>query len=532
MDISVADPTRASVTSPPPRRLTAALAGVLAAAAALATGELAAGVARVFVSPVEAVAESIIDLAPGPVERFAVETFGSDNKLVLVAGTLVIAALLGAVLGMAARRRPLVGVAGLAVLGVLGVGATLFRGGEVLAAVPSVMAALGGAIALLALLRAAPGPAAASEEGASGGGGLGRAGAGSRRSFLILAGSVAAATAASAAGGRALATRFTAASSRAVVTVPSAAQSLSPISDGVSFGIDGVAPFVTPFDQFYRVDTALTIPQVPVEGWTLSVGGMVVDRLDLSYDDLLDRELVDADITLSCVSNTVGGDLVGHARWTGVRLADLLDEAGVDPAADQVVGRSVDRYTCGFPVEAAYDRDTLVAVGMNGEPLPIERGFPARLVTPGLYGYVSATKWLSAIELTTFDAFDQYWVPRGWDEQAPVKTMARIDVPRSLERIPPGETDIAGVAWAQTRGIEQVEVRIDDGDWVSAELAEASGADAWRQWRLRWDATPGPHRISVRATDGTGELQTEERAEPFPNGASGWMTLRITVDGG
>ena len=166
---------------------------------------------------------------------------------------------------------------------------------------------------------------------------------------------------------------------------------------------------------------------------------------------------------------------------------------------------------------------------MNGEPLPLRHGFPARLVTAGLYGYVSATKWLAEIELTRFDRFDQYWVPRGYAERAPVKTMSRIDVPRSGQILEPGDTVIAGVAWAQTRGISKVEVRIDDGPFVEAELAEALGADTWRQWRLPWSATAGPHRLVVRATDGEGHLQTEERSEPLPDGATGWQSLLVTV---
>ena len=256
----------------------------------------------------------------------------------------------------------------------------------------------------------------------------------------------------------------------------------------------------------------------------------MVDReFEITFDELLDLGLVEADITLTCVSNPVGGELVGNARWLGVPLRVVLDEAGVDPDADQIVGRSVDGYTCGFPVEAAYDRDALIAVGMNGEPLPLQHGFPARLITPGLYGYISATKWLEEIELTRFDRFQQYWVPRGYAERAPVKQMSRIDVPRSGNIIEPGPTVIAGVAWAQTRGISKVEVQIDDADFVEAELAEALNDDTWRQWRLDWDATEGNHRLTVRSTDGDGRVQTDERAELLPDGASGWQSRLVTV---
>jgi hypothetical protein len=256
----------------------------------------------------------------------------------------------------------------------------------------------------------------------------------------------------------------------------------------------------------------------------------MVDRpLEIPFRDLLERELVEVPITIACVSNEVGGDLVGNAAWLGVRLRDVLDEAGVSAQADQLVGRSVDGYTGGFPVEAAYDRDTLLAVGMNGEPLPARNGFPLRLVTPGLYGYVSATKWLAEVEVTRFDRFTQYWVPRGYAERAPIKTQARIDVPVGRDALAAGRVVVAGVAWAPVRGIEAVEVQVDDADWEPAQLAAAVGSSTWRPWRFDWDATPGTHRLRVRATDGTGETQTPERTPPRPDGASGGHTIQVTV---
>jgi uncharacterized protein (TIGR03086 family) len=285
-----------------------------------------------------------------------------------------------------------------------------------------------------------------------------------------------------------------------------------------------VTPFVTPNDEFYRVDTALVVPQVRAEDWTLTIRGLVDRPRRLTYDELSRRELVEADITMTCVSNPVGGDLVGHARWLGVRTRELLDEAGVRSEADQLVGRSVDGYTCGFPVAAVYDRDCLVAVGMNGEPLPLNHGFPARLVTPGIYGYVGSTKWLTELEVTTFAAFDQYWARRGYAAQAPIKTMARIDTPRSGRRLAPGRIPVAGVAWAQGRRIDAVELRIDDGDFEPAVLAAPANDDSWRQWRFDWDATPGRHTLTARGVDGTGEVQTAERAGPVPDGASGRMS--------
>lgn len=286
----------------------------------------------------------------------------------------------------------------------------------------------------------------------------------------------------------------------------------------------------TPNDEFYRIDTALTVPQVPAETWQLDITGMVDRPLRLDYDDLLGRQIVERDITLTCVSNTVGGELIGTARWLGVRLDDLLAEAGIDPAADQVVGRSVDGYTCGFPVAALDGRDAMVAVGMNGEPLPLEHGFPARLIVPGIYGYASATKWLTEIELTTFDRFDHYWVPRGYAAQAPIKIQSRIDTPRGLDRIAPGPFAIAGVAWAQPVGVEAVEVSIDDGPWQPADLGDPVNDSTWRQWRLAWDATPGRHTVSVRAIDRNGAIQTADRSEPLPDGATGHHTVVVLVD--
>jgi DMSO/TMAO reductase YedYZ molybdopterin-dependent catalytic subunit len=269
---------------------------------------------------------------------------------------------------------------------------------------------------------------------------------------------------------------------------------------------------------------------VPTDTYKLKVTGMVDRPFELSYADLVARDLVEADITMTCVSNEVGGRLVGHARWLGLPLAELLDEAGVAAGADQIVGRSVDGYTCGFPVDVATDgRMALVDVGMNGEPLPLEHGFPVRLVVPGLYGYVSATKWLSEIELTTFDAFDHYWVRRGWATEAPIKTQSRIDTPAALASIPSGPRAIAGVAWAQPRGIAKVEVKIDDADWQEAELSTEVSGTTWRQWRFDWDATPGRHDVTCRATDADGVTQPEERTRPIPDGAAGWHQIVVLV---
>ena len=287
---------------------------------------------------------------------------------------------------------------------------------------------------------------------------------------------------------------------------------------------------MTPNRDFYRIDTALAVPDVDATDWNLSVRGMVRRPFTVTYDELLAMPMVEEYVTLTCVSNEVGGELVGNALWLGVPLADLLERAGVRNGATQIMGRSVDGFTAGFPTAVGLDgRTALIAVGMNGEPLPVRHGFPARLVVSGLYGYVSATKWLSAIELTTLEAQDGYWIPRGWAKEAPIKTQSRIDVPRPGKRLEPGPVAVAGVAWAQTRGIESVEVQIDDGEWRDASLAAPLSIDSWVQWRYEWNARPGRHRVRVRATDGSGETQDATPRRIDPDGATGYDFIMVDV---
>jgi DMSO/TMAO reductase YedYZ molybdopterin-dependent catalytic subunit len=533
-------------TAAPAAAPAAALAGLVAAGVALGAGELIAGVDDRLASPVEAVAGEVIDRVPRSVERFAIETFGTNDKLALVVGILALSAVFGIILGVVSRRRPGVGALGLATFAAIGMLASAAGPqASLTAGLPSAFAGLVGVLCLRSLMARAPrrdasgtrthnnGAAAPGAPTGSEAAMPNRGGVASRRAFLGMTAAVAAAGALTAAGGRALRSRFSAAESRANVVLPSAARRgppLPPAATGVEVGVPGVAPFVTPNADFYRVDTALVVPQVRAEDWILSVTGMVDEPFELTFNELLDRDLVEADITMTCISNPVGGELVGHARWLGVLARELLDHARPHAGADQLVGRSVDGYTCGFPLSAAYDRDCIVAVGMNGEPLPLKHGFPARLVTPGLYGYIGSTKWLTELEVTTFDAFDQYWVRRGYADRAPIKTMARIDTPRSLERVAAGPVAVGGVAWAQTRGIEAVEVRVDDGQFRPAQLAEALNRDSWRQWRFDWDAVPGRHTLTVRAVDGRGETQTETRADIVPDGASGWMSLVVSVE--
>ena len=516
----------------------AAAAGALSAVAALAAGELAAGLLAGAVSLVEAVAARVIDSVPAGVKDLAIALFGTGDKIALVVGIVVVALAAGALLGLVGRRAFAVAAAGFVAVGAAGFAAALPEvsgiGAVVAVAVAALVAAAAGVAALHALLRAAPreltghevpGPAAAGLVDPAGGP------RGDRRAFLRLLGGVAAATVVTAAAGRLLLQRADAAAAREAVTLPPPARALAAPPAAAALDVEGLSPLFTPNDSFYRIDTALSLPQVAPDSWRLRCVGLVERELDLGYDDLLAMPLVERDITIACVSNQVGGDLVGNARWTGVPLRALLEEAGVADAAEQVVGRSVDGFTAGFPVAAVFDgREPLVAVGMNGEPLPVRHGFPARLIVPGLYGYVSATKWLAEIELTTWD-FEAYWVPRGWAREGPVKTQSRIDVPRAGATVAPGPVAVAGVAWAPTRGIERVEVRVDEGEWAPARLSEPLDDDTWRQWLLEWDATPGRHTLTVRATDGTGRPQTERRVPPAPDGASGWHSITVEVSG-
>ncbi|MDX1448070.1 MAG: sulfite oxidase [Acidimicrobiia bacterium] len=492
-----------------------ALSGMVAALAALAKAQLVAAFSPTLRNPILDVGDRVIDGVPSAVKEFAIDVFGTADKPALLVGiglvTLAYSALVGV---LAVRRSRLVGALGVGLFGLIGALSAVVGPAGPIGAAPSLVGAAAGIGVLLWLVR---------EERQ-----MDPHLAASRRSFFKAAGSAAAASVLLAGVGSLASRRFEIETD--TVALPRPDRSLDPIPDGVAFPEPGLDPFVTPNADFYRIDTALTVPRIDPETWTLQISGMVDRPFTLTFDELIDRPLVESDITLTCVSNEVGGKLVGNARWLGVRLDDLLEEAGIRPEADQVVGRSVDRYTCGFPVSALDGRDALVAIGMNGEPLPLEHGFPARLIVPGLYGYVSATKWLAEIELTRFDQFDHYWVDRGWAQRAPIKTQSRIDTPAALARIPAGQTAVAGVAWAQTRGISRVEVRIDDGPWQDAELAEELNDVTWRQWRLAWDATPGRHQITVRATDGTGSVQTEERARPIPDGATGWHSIVVLVD--
>ena len=518
-----------------PGRAAPAVAGTLAAVVALATTELAAGLVPGGKSLFVAVGDAVIEMTPGPVVTFAIETFGSANRLVLLTSMLLGIVVAGGFIGVWASKRSWIGPVALSVIAVLGMAAGLADPlVRPAAAMIGPIAGAGVGVAVLQRLLRLSSPQLATSAPATSPA-VDRepsptaAPAGSRRAFLGWAATAAGAAAMVAVGGRLLQQRSVPASAEGVAELPTPSNPLPEPSAGASLDVDGLSPLITPTEDFYRIDTAFTVPRVDADEHTVRFTGMVETPFEISYAELLDRADTEVDVTLACVSNEVGGRLVGNARWLGVPLSELLDQAGVHDTADQVVGRAVDGWTAGFPVEAAYDgRPAILAVGMNGEPLPPKHGFPVRLVVAGLYGYVSDTKWLNEVELTTFEAFDAYWVPRGWSQLGPIKTQSRIDVPRDGSRVSAGPLAIAGVAWAGERGIARVEVAVDD-DWRSAELSDELSESSWRQWLYRWDAMPGDHVLRVRATDGNGVTQEAEVAPPQPDGATGYHAIRVTV---
>lgn len=499
------------------------VAGLLAAFVALAVAELFTGFIDGARSPVISVGERFIDATPSWLKTFAVERFGTNDKAVLQGGIYVVLALFAVVVGIVAVRKLWIGLVGIALFAAVGVVASQgAAGSEPLYALPSVVGGIA-AVAVLYGLLSERSPLHR-EGGTAAPRGF------DRRKFLVSAGVVGVGSVAVGGLGRMLQRRFEVGEARSAIQLPPPASPVGPVPADAELGAPGVASFTTPNDAFYRIDTALVVPQVNPNDWSLTIKGMVDNELTLTYEDLLDRDLIERDITLVCVSNEVGGPYIGNARWLGVPLRDLLEEAGVQAGSDQLVGRSVDGFTAGTPVEVVMDgRDAMIAIGMNGEPLPVAHGFPARMVVPGLYGYVSATKWIQSLELTTFAAYDAYWLQRGWAQKAPIKTESRIDTPRGLSKFPAGKVPVAGVAWAVHRGIEGVEVKIDDGEWMPATLGGVPSQDTWVQWFYEWDATPGKHTVTVRATDGTGTVQTDVRANPIPDGASGWHSVLVTV---
>ena len=503
--------------------------GLLAAIGGIASAHLVAGLTNPAASPVLAVGSVVIDATPTPVKEFAVAHFGTADKPILLATVTLVTLVAAAVAGALSRRRVWLGVGFIVVLTGLATAAAVLRPVATPSdAIPGVVSAVVGLAILLGLhsvlTRDRPAtlgdqdgglPATAYPTSHDG-----------RRQFLIGA----AAVTVGAAGAAAFGQKLSWADSVLQVKLPTPVDAAAAFPKGVEGQVPGITPLRTSNGAFYRVDTNLTVPRVDADRWQLQIDGMVERPMTISYRQLMAMPMIERDITLTCVSNEVGGGYVGAARWQGVRLADLLDRVGVRSGADQLLSTAVDGFQIGTPMEVVRDgRDAMIAVGMNGQPLPAIHGFPARIVTPGLYGFVSATKWLAKLSATTYAKDVAYWTDRHWATDAPIKMSSRVDTPRPLSTIAAGMTAIGGVAWAQQLGIASVEVSIDDGPWQKARLGPDVGLDYWRQWYLPWKAAPGRHSLKVRATDRKGTLQISGRAKPFPNGSSGIQEVVVFV---
>lgn len=505
-----------------PRRGWAALAGLAAGAVTLGAGALVAALVSPTSSPLVAVGGAFVDATPLWLKDLAVRLFGTADKLALTIGMFVVLGALAALAGVLAARRWAWGAALVVVLGVVGAVAAVTRpDAGAFAALPSLVGAAVGLLTLHGLLRVLRGDRSGDTPTGP-----------DRRRFLTFAGLAVAGAAVAAVAGRALATARTAVeTARSAVVLPNAVRLVPDAPATAQSPVPGTVPVVTPNRDFYRIDTALVVPRVDPSTWSLRVHGLVEREVTLTWDELLEADLVEAWVTLTCVSNEVGGDLAGNARWLGLPVREVLARAVPSPDADMVLSTSADGWTASTPLEVLTDpdRDALLAVGMNGEPLPLEHGFPVRMVVPGLYGYVSATKWVVDLEVTRFADQTAYWTDRGWSPRGPVKTASRIEVPRRAEPVAAGSVAVGGTAWAQHRGITAVQVRVDAGEWHDATLADEIGIDTWRQWSWTWqDATPGKHTLDVRASDPDG-FQTGEVAGVVPDGATGYHRLHVTV---
>ena len=522
----------------PSRRLSgptalAALAGVAAAAVVLSVAELVGAFFTARATPVIALGSTFIDFTPSWMKDFAIATFGTNDKLALFVGMGVTILLLACVLGVAAYRKWALGVAGVLLMGAVIVASVVTRASvKPLDAVPTLIGTAAGLIALRFLItklwRMHPWPEMDADLAAKDP----ERPATSRRAFFAATGVTAAASAIAATGGRMLsAARSNVAQARESLQLPAPAKPAPAVPAGVQSKAPGVTPWLTPNNDFYRIDTALSVPEINAQDWELRIHGLVEQEVRLSFQDLLDADLIESHVSLTCVSNPVGGNLAGNAKWLGMPIRDVLRMARPKEGADMVLSTSIDGFSASTPLEVLQDdRDAMLAIGMNGEALPLEHGYPVRMVVPGLYGFVSATKWVVDLEVTRFADSKAYWTQRGWSERGPIKTMARVEVPKSFAKVPAGRVAIGGTAWAQTRGITKVEVQIDNGPWTEATLSDEASLITWRQWSFDWEATPGPHYIKARATDGTGEVQTDKRADPVPDGASGWQSLMVTVE--
>ena len=508
----------------------ARLSGVLAGAAGLALNQLAAALVNPTAAAVGGVGETIIKLLPAPLINFGKDTLGTADKPVLLAIITVTVLAVSGLAGQLEHRRTYAGAAVFALLAGLGViGVSSRVGSSLIGYVPTLVGLLIGYMLLRSLIDRLWSwrPRRAAEDPADGG-----ASSAARRRFLRLSVIVGIGTAVVAVGGRILTTAATAVTdARSRLRLPAAARPVAAPPATADLRIPGLTPYVTPNDDFYRIDTALQVPNINPDEWSLRIFGMVEQEVEISFAELTALPLEEHVATLTCVSNEVGGNLAGNALWLGYPIRLLLERAKPKPGADMVLSRSDDDWTAGTPLEALTDpqRQALLAVGMNGEPLPIEHGFPVRMVVPGLYGYVSATKWVVELKVTTFAADQGYWTPLGWSAKGPIKLASRIDTPTKRE-VKAGTVAVAGVAWCQHIGVSKVEVRIGDGEWRSATLAETTGPDTWRQWKLDWAATPGSYEITVRAYDADGNVQVEAEAPPAPDGATGYHSITVGVE--
>lgn len=517
----------------------AALAGVIGGAVFLAIAELFALLFARAASPILAVGGFVIDIVPQPVKEFAIATFGEYDKIVLLGSLGLAVVIASAIAGILQLVKAPLGVVALLIAGVLSTAAIVTRAGApALAFLPPVLGTVAGSIVLVLLVKRLRAWRAAAlperpenadtentDTEAAAPKGIDR-----RRFFVLAAISGASAVVVGVASRAVSMTVGSVEAIRDTLKLP-AAKSKVTVPEGAELDIKGLSKLFTPNKDFYRVDTALTVPSIDPSTWRLVIDGMVDQRVEMSFQDILDMGLDEYSITLTCVSNEVGGELAGNAMWLGVPLRDVLKKAGVKSGADMVLSKSVDGYTASTPLSALTDDnlDAILAVAMNGEPLPAEHGFPVRMVVPGLYGYVSATKWLTELKVTTFEKDEAYWTPRGYSAEAPIKFSSRLDTPKIGEAVPAGKIPIAGVAWAQSVGIERVEVQIDDGEWTPVTLSTPINADTWVQWFMEWDATPGTHYVAVRAVNKNGDLQIEERAPIAPDGSSGWQRSLIRV---
>ncbi|MQY28636.1 molybdopterin-dependent oxidoreductase [Nocardia aurantia] len=565
-----------------------AACGVVSAGLALGVAELVALPIGTECTPLAALGSAVVDLTPDGVRERVIRLVGTGDKLLLFVLMGVVAFVLAMVVGRVERMRRPIGSALLAVFGVLAALAAVTRANAAWTwALPSILGVAAAILVLRMLIRrleiGSPVPATDEDAPAPGTGALpvlfgtaaattalrrrirpeaggrgappaepdipapirpevagtvaaepdsARSGTGvDRRTMVRGVVGIGVLAAVTGIAGRVLGLEaHNVSGERAAVRLPAPSSAQPPVDPAADLRIPGLTPYLTPNNDFYRIDTALVVPQVSTTTWSLRIHGMVDREMRYSWDDLAARPVIERLVTLTCVSNPVGGDLIGNARWLGYRLADLIAEAGPHPEADMVLSRSIDGFTAGSPLATLLDgRDAILAVGMNGEPLPVEHGYPARLVVPGLYGYVSATKWVTELEITRFDRAQAFWTQRGWAPRGPIKTGTRIDTPSGSGKVKRGRTVVAGVAWAQHRGISGVEVQIDNGPWQPARLAAEPSIDTWRQWAFEWDAAAGKHLIRARATDGSGAIQSSSYEDVVPDGAEGYPSVAVDV---